>query len=461
MKALGTRLQALVVVSAFFLLLPVAYSLSTIKAQNCQSYLPNQSGVQNGLISTPSLSGKFGNTSTACVTNLPGAAIPSYNLTDQQYFSLKSRYYTQSKQPKSTTLPAGLAFGTDGLYNVTSLTVSATPTGSGTEVIFIDGDLHINSNITYHTTDGNGSLVLVVGGSIYIAPSITQIDAVLIGQGNIYTACSLSPCGAASSVQVSSPLVVNGNIISLDTLSNKIVFERNLFDTVNGNDVPAEQVNLQAKYLLLLKSLMSQTLVVQTEGTNYAGGLSAGAPSPTLIATPANVRLNATNQASFTLSWSGGRGATSCTASSSPINANFSGSISLNGSTTITVTSTGSYQYSLSCLNLQGIRGSATTKVIVSPNPNSISFSPNPISGGSSGTVSWTVTTPVAGGAVALYTLAAPDGAYISQLPTSCGSNSCSYVIPTYLPKGLYEVRYERADFSQALATSSPFTINN
>lgn len=208
--------------------------------------------VQNGLISTPNISDKFGNPGATCVIGNP-APFAFFNIPG--YDAVKSIYFTQSKSPNKTVKTgATLDPIADGyIYNYTNLSGSSTGAAgvvysySSTAVVFIDGNLSINGNITGASNVG---LVLVVGGKITIASGVTRIDAVLISAGKIYTADA--DCSHTSPV-TASQLIVNGSLISLDA-TNNIEFCRTL---LTGNINPAELINNQPKYLVILRSLYS------------------------------------------------------------------------------------------------------------------------------------------------------------------------------------------------------------
>lgn len=223
-----------------------------------------------GLVSSTSLSGNFGTTSGACIIE-PKAAflpfkIPTYN-------DLKSVYFTQRNPPpsvqKSTittnATQTSLNFTQDSLILVKgNLNLSGNPAGSRTGVVFVDGTLNITSNITYGS--GDSGLVLAAGGNINISPSVTQINAVLISSGTICTAWE----GSCPNVIINPPtptsgrLVVNGNLISLNP-ATPIIFRRNLVN----NQIAAEEINDQPKYLVILKDLFSDSLKEKTELTNF------------------------------------------------------------------------------------------------------------------------------------------------------------------------------------------------
>jgi len=136
-----------------------------------------------------------------------------------------------------------------------------TATNNRTVVFFIDGDLNIKQNYTYGSpTTGT---VFVVKGNVYISPSVTRIDAVIISGKTICTAANFSSSSAscpANYVTVPQQLVVNGSLISL-TDAFPIAFRRTLDPNlpVNNNNTPAEKVNNQVKYLVILKDLISGT----------------------------------------------------------------------------------------------------------------------------------------------------------------------------------------------------------
>lgn len=218
----------------------------------CRTQIPNPR-VKDGLITTPILYNNFSNTTGACVVGNPASFVP-YKIPD--YADLKTIYYTQSKATK-TVETGNILLNPDNnrLYNYTNATgVSADSIAYGNKiaVIFVEKDLTINRNIT-----GTGGLVIVVGGDIKIATAVIQIDAVLIAGGKIYTAGGAAGCGSSSPVSAINKLVINGSLISLD--SNKTIeFCRTL--GAGNNTTPAELINNQPKYLVILRNLYSDTL---------------------------------------------------------------------------------------------------------------------------------------------------------------------------------------------------------
>lgn len=231
-----------------------------------------------GLVSTPVITGNFATgPAGACVVD-PRAAFAPYKV--PSYDDLKSLYYTQAKSTSSVNKVSpplvNPNFGqfnsemqgppsSDSIFLVNgNLTIDNTnfPSNSSkTAVIFVEGNTDITTNITYG--GANYGLVLIVRGNVNIDQTVTQIDAVIISEGIICTADNGSAC--LDGATVTPRLIINGSLISINqtdqcppTGSNcPIKFRRNLAD---NSIVPAEQINHQVKYLVILRNLMSDTL---------------------------------------------------------------------------------------------------------------------------------------------------------------------------------------------------------
>ena len=264
------------------LLLTTNYKLSTVSAQTpCGDGTTSRA---DGLVTAPVISGRF-DTSGGCIIDSKTAFLPDRV---KSYADFKSIYFDQAKGAKFTiagsTLPV-TPFSGDNLYKTSAdLTVGATPTGSGTQVIFVEGKLTINSNINYHTSSGNGGLVFIVRDNIIISPTVSQIDAVLISSGTIFTAGDNCK---QSDVLVTSQLVINGSIISLNT-NNPPKFCRKLAD----NKLAAEKINTQVKYLVTLRHLIADTLQRWSEISTsepLPTPPSSGTPEPIPTPTPTPV----------------------------------------------------------------------------------------------------------------------------------------------------------------------------
>lgn len=176
------------------------------------------------------------------------AVFVSYKL--PSYEDLKSIYYTQSKANKGEI--GALSVITDQtVYHTTGdLTLDLALSGSGTAVIFVEGNLNIPQNITYGGP--NTGLVFIVKGDINIFRDFTRVDAILISQGTICTAFDGTSC-PNSNITVSQ-LIINGSLISL-AAGKPIKFRRALTD----NSLPAEKIVYQPKYLVILRSLLADT----------------------------------------------------------------------------------------------------------------------------------------------------------------------------------------------------------
>ena len=87
--------------------------------------------------------------------------------------------------------------------------------------------------------NANSGIVLVVKGDVNIDPAITQVDAVIITQGTIYTAATAGARCTGSSV-TAPQLTINGSLISLHP-EKSIKFCR----TLNDNSSPSEIVNYE------------------------------------------------------------------------------------------------------------------------------------------------------------------------------------------------------------------------
>lgn len=144
---------------------------------------------------------------------------------------------------------------TDHIYAISGkLDISNNISGNQTGVIFVDGNLTINpSNNKLTHGSATSGLVFVVKEDVYIDTSVTQVDAVIIAEGTIYTAASPGHSCATSAVTAST-LTINGSLISLNP-DKPIKFCRKLSD----NSQPAEVINHQVKYLVILRDLLSDT----------------------------------------------------------------------------------------------------------------------------------------------------------------------------------------------------------
>lgn len=99
--------------------------------------------------------------------------------------------------------------------NKLSLISSSPLTGQDRHTVFVDGDVAINSNITYDTNYGTGiqnipSFTLVVKGNIYVDQSVTQLDGLYIAQpdGNRSNSGRIYTCAKGGNPVISSPTAI-------------------------------------------------------------------------------------------------------------------------------------------------------------------------------------------------------------------------------------------------------------
>lgn len=258
-------MKKLVLIFAFALL-AIPYPLAFALTPEC---LPSGSPATpraDFLVTATSLIGKFGSAKQVCIVNHDRAAFVSYKI--PAFADLKSLYYTQAKTntyinkvdpygdnpglgPFQTAIASS---GKDSLYFVNgTLNINGTFLAAPVDknaVVFIEKDLNINSNITYGSN--NAGIIFVVGGDVAIGPSVTVVNAVIISSGTIFTAGS--NC-ATSAVTPVNQLVINGSLISLNPLK-PIQFCRKL----TNNSLPAEKINHQSKYVVILRNIFADTL---------------------------------------------------------------------------------------------------------------------------------------------------------------------------------------------------------
>lgn len=168
---------------------------------------------------------------------------------------------------------------TDSVYHISgNLTLGGNNTGTKSGVVFVDGDLNINADYYYGAAGPTSAVapqvgtVFVVGGNVYIAQSVTRVDAVIISSGKIYTAAtSGTTCSSTNLVQTSSPLTINGSLISLNQIDQIPI---NFCRTLSDNSIAAEKIVAQPKYLVILRHVLSDTLQRWSE-------IDASTPIPT------------------------------------------------------------------------------------------------------------------------------------------------------------------------------------
>lgn len=281
-----------------FLLFTFAFLIFTLPAY-AQTTCPistSSNTVVNGLVTAPYPgTNRIVSSSGACAidpkTQFNTDVVPTFD-------SLKSLYYDRLKSPlisKNQATNPGLAVTQnainsiaclnyhDKVYSIQNdLTITSTDgpiKGTQTKQVFVDGNLNINNNIVYGSAQSG--LVFVVKGDVIIDRSVTQIDAVIISQGTIYTAGKPCSLPLTTDPGTNTQLVINGSLISLDAVKPPR-FCRKLAD----NTLPAELVNHQIKYLVILRNLFSENVQKWSEIDASVPLPSPGVVTPSENTTP-------------------------------------------------------------------------------------------------------------------------------------------------------------------------------
>lgn len=161
--------------------------------------------------------------------------------------------------------------------NITAGSISGLEPGWPTlkpTMVFVQGNLNILSDINYANPvagdpKSNIGLVFVVRGKINISSVVSNINAVLIAQGDllpgvlptathsICTACASNGTNNSrrtiSPTQFDSSLIINGSLIALNK-NYPITFNRQK----ENNTDPVEVISGQVKYMIILKDLITQ-----------------------------------------------------------------------------------------------------------------------------------------------------------------------------------------------------------
>lgn len=301
------RLKIIPIIIIIFINIIIVIFTKLTFAQTCLTQTTNPKA--EGLISSPNAPLGVGNPTGTCATGGDAIFIP---FKIPSYQDLYSIFYTQAKDNpgalvnKNTaalTAPydqVDIPMGTseDQLYAVAgNMTLSGNPTGTRSGIVFVNGNLDISANYTFSSSSPNFGTVFIVSGDINIASSVTQINAVLISGGKIYTAganCITNSVGPGGVSQ----LVINGSLVSInsDTSTANIKFCR----TISDNSLPAEKINQQPKYLVILRNIFTQTL--QSWREIAASEINPAVPDPDKPSPPTSVVATAGN-GQATVSW--------------------------------------------------------------------------------------------------------------------------------------------------------------
>lgn len=157
----------------------------------------------------------------------------------------------------SITPPPPLPSGK--LYHIIgNLSLDHDITVNKTGVIFVDGNLYINTNL--ENTNTKTGLVFIVQGTIYINPGVDTINAFMISYGGFCSAWSGLECKDNLDSASQKQLTINGSVISLNpTIAPQFVRQKTTLTTAS------ETINYQPKYLVILKDIFSRDLKIWQE----------------------------------------------------------------------------------------------------------------------------------------------------------------------------------------------------
>lgn len=230
----------------------------------------------DGLVSAFSIDPNFA--SGGCVSgSLSYIPVNQTKIVISNYDSLYNKYYQRNNS--ATKVNLGPVYS-DPIENFAELRNSPPPyllyrdgdltlqgntlaneTSGNVLVYFVKGNLNIQADITQARLNQAGGVVFVVKGKVNIDSNVTQINAVIIAGDQICSACDTSGIAINNPVfPFDSQLVIDGSLISL-TESAPIRFVRQ----VNNNTQPAELINAQAKYLVILKDVFGERVKIYQE----------------------------------------------------------------------------------------------------------------------------------------------------------------------------------------------------
>lgn len=267
-----------------------------VYAQSC----PNNN-LSSGLVTALSTIQGLGNLQSICATgsgvhiDLRDATynVETYENIFNNYFNGSGASITKVKienQPDyriNTDSYQLFHINSDLNINGTSISGSepASPTLKPT-MVFVAGNLNLLADINYGNNKSNIGIVFIVRGKINIDAGVTRVNAVLVAQGEhvegvgivrvhdsvrhtICTSCYTDRSSgnyarnnsrhALNPTQFDETLIIQGNLVSLKSLkvgeeNQSIAFYRER----ENNDTPAEIINGQVKYMIILKDLITQ-----------------------------------------------------------------------------------------------------------------------------------------------------------------------------------------------------------
>lgn len=233
------------------------------------------------------------NGQSPCVVD-PAAALVTHKI--PSYASLKSIYFDQSKSTNKVTVTpsgdtqtglsktlitpaAGQTIDNKAIVVAGNLTIDSTTDGNvftdttGTTtpipvVVFVNNNLNIQDDIVYAKDNKDAGLVFVVSGDVNIDNNVTEINAVIISEGQICTAYDFTIPSCPTTNVTTPQLVIYGSLISLwvadpdqPGIENKIKFKR----TLANNTQAAEKIQAQPKYLVIMRNIFASPIQKWTE----------------------------------------------------------------------------------------------------------------------------------------------------------------------------------------------------
>lgn len=171
--------------------------------------------------------------------------------TIQNYGALSLKTYAEwlSKFPTTTTLPSGKLPVISGRFiNNSSFTISSSTipasfgTATFTAVVFVNGNLTINSNLSL---SNSSAVAFIVSGDVLVDKNVDAISGAYLVDGKFDTSYNGNK---------GTKLTVNG-LVSANTID----FNRSL--SQNPETMPAEEIFYKPNYLTLLSSQIGEALV--------------------------------------------------------------------------------------------------------------------------------------------------------------------------------------------------------
>lgn len=267
------------------LLLPFLI-LSPQKVAQAGSCISGSTSIVEGLVTTPALQNDISTSGQNCViaSSAPVSLSDAKIAKVQDYTNFKTLYFNQSKLPSSgpsqqkytvsgdqTDYFTSTNIQRESIYNIQAnsttpgnLTftkdIQVSAASAKTIVVYVDGDLKFNfaGTFIYGNLSSSAGIVFVVNGNIDIGQNVTEVDAVLISNKTICTTYDFSSNQCPTTNVLTNGLTIKGSLISLNSIY-PIQFKRKL---ANNDLAPAEEIDAQAKYLVILKDILSSDLLI-------------------------------------------------------------------------------------------------------------------------------------------------------------------------------------------------------